>query len=278
MDTQWQRADDPYDDLQSHDVPKQSSHDRDAEPIKIADAGDEIPERTAPAPDASHRRPDGGWEWKGLELDRAANEIADDALAARRTAEGRDENGGYTEHGITPAMRQIEAGLEHGSLIPDTEKFALKGPDRFKEKLAKMILDEPDRSPTDLASSVHDGIRYTFLFDEIGYCDGVRAVHDALEKAGYEDLVLKNTWNNDEYKGINTRWQNPEGVLFEVQFHTVASWEAKQLSHEAYEKIADPQTTAIERERLRAFQTEVSSRVDVPGGVYDIAEHRREGW
>src|ERR1700684_1305320 len=35
---------------------------------------------------------------------------------ARRTAEGD----------ITPAIRRVEAQLDHGSLIPDTEKFALK--------------------------------------------------------------------------------------------------------------------------------------------------------
>ncbi len=39
-------------------------------------------------------------------------------------------------------MRRIEAVLEHGQLVPDTEKFALKSPDRFKEKLASLIADE----------------------------------------------------------------------------------------------------------------------------------------
>ena len=41
-------------------------------------------------------------------------------------------------------MRRVEAELEHGTLVPDTEKFALKSPDRFKEKLAKMISVEPE--------------------------------------------------------------------------------------------------------------------------------------
>ena len=36
-------------------------------------------------------------------------------------------------------MRRIEAQLEHGELVPDTEKFALKGADRFKLKLAERI-------------------------------------------------------------------------------------------------------------------------------------------
>ena len=102
---------------------------------------DNDPERQPPpgSPDASRRTDDGGWEWKGLRLSPEANRIADQQLSARRTAEGRADDGSYGDHGITPAMRRVEAGLEHGTLVPDTEKFALKSPDRFKEKLAKLI-------------------------------------------------------------------------------------------------------------------------------------------
>src|SRR6202161_405768 len=116
---------------------------------------------------------DGRWTWKGLELDRHANLIADQHLALRRAAEGRNEAGGYGERGITPAMRRIEAELEHGRLVPDTENFALKSPDRFKEKLAKLITLEPDVAPGDLAAKIHDGIRYTFLFPAEEYASGV---------------------------------------------------------------------------------------------------------
>ena len=97
---------------------------------------------------------DGRWTWKGLELGRSANLVADEQLALRRAAEGRDEAGGYGEGGITPAMRRIEAELKHGCLVPDTENFALKSPDRFKEKLAKMIDRYPDQAGDKLASAI----------------------------------------------------------------------------------------------------------------------------
>ena len=57
-------------------------------------------------------------------------------------AEGRDQDGNYGETRLTPSMRRIESQLDHGQLVPDTEKYALKSPDRFKEKLAKAISDE----------------------------------------------------------------------------------------------------------------------------------------
>ena len=105
------------------------------------------PGSRAPAGQREPRWPrfagDGGWKWKGLELGPEANRAADKGLADRQAAEGRDPRN-YGEGGLTPAMRRIESELAHGTLAPDTEKFALKSPDRFKEKLAKMISLEPD--------------------------------------------------------------------------------------------------------------------------------------
>jgi hypothetical protein len=245
-----------YDDLRSHDISEQRDR-----------------------PQGSEHSADRGWRWKGLELDPEANRIADQAIAARREAEGRDAEGNYAETGITPVMRRIEAELEHGSLVPDTEKFALKSPDRFKEKLAKLLADEPDQTPAELCHQIHDGIRYTFIFDAKGYSRGAMDACDRLRDNGYELMVLKNTWSNDEYRGVNTRWlDKASGELFEVQFHTAQSWSAKQQTHDAYEKINDLTTPAIERERLRDFQREVASAIQAPPGWQEIETYRREGW
>jgi hypothetical protein len=235
----------------------------------------EPPENT----DSAQSPEDAGWSWKGLELSPHANRVAEAGLEQRRTAEGRDADGNYTDRGITPAMRRLEADLEHGSLVPDTEKFALKSPDRFKEKLAKMMVNEPDISPSEACSSIHDGIRYTFLFAADRYSAGLKDACGKLEEGGYEALVLKNTWRSEEYKGINSRWRDAAtGVVFEVQFHTQASWEVKQQTHDAYEAVNDPRTPVGQKERLRAFQREINQRVKVPEGASDIEEYRREGW
>jgi hypothetical protein len=176
------------------------------------------------SPDAPRRTDDGGWEWKGLRLSPEANRIADQQLSARRTAEGRADDGSYGDRGITPAMRRVEAGLEHGTLVPDTERFALKSPDRFKEKLAKLIERYPERSPSQLASAIHDGIRYTFVFDASNYVAGVSKAGDKLTKEGYQLRLLRPSWRDPDYKGINSRWRDAEhGVDFEVQLHTPES-------------------------------------------------------
>jgi hypothetical protein len=227
-----------------------------------------------PAPDHPEGE-DAVWQWKGLELTAAENHIADQALAVRREAEGRDDLGEYGERGITPAMRRVESELTHGQLAPDTEKYALKTPDRFKEKLARMIERRPDASADELVDEIHDGIRYTFIFDDDHYAHGVEEASASLKGNGYELVKLRNYWDGAEYKGVNSRWRDPESdQLFEVQFHTLESWDAKQKTHNAYEKVEDSNTSVGEVARLREYQAELSRGIPLPDGWARIHNYR----
>jgi hypothetical protein len=227
------------------------------------------------ADDKPERITEGGWKRKGLELDPAANRIADDAIAARREAEGRDAEGNYAEAGITPAMRSIEGELEHGSLVPDTERFALKSPDRFKEKLAGLIERRPDELAADLAAEIPDGIRYTFLFEVDRYTDAVGVACASIEGSGCELTRLANRWDGEEYKGVNSRWLHIEsGQSFEVQFHTQESWDVKQANHDAYERANDPTTDIGEIELLRAYQASGTKSITMPDRWHDIENYQ----
>src|SRR6266536_502776 len=204
--------------------------------------------------------------------------IAVRALGRCRLAEGRSVFGSYGESGLTPAMRRVEEQLDHGELVPETEKYALKSLDRFQEKLAKLIHDEPDKSAEEHAAEIHDGVRYTFLFAHETYTQDLRVGSERLQAEGFTLDVRKNLWGNDEYKGVNTRWVDPESnLLFEIQFHTEKSWDAKQQSHDAYEKINEVETPVAEKEQLRDYQREVSSQVPLPLGWQEIKDYRREG-
>ena len=243
--------------------------------LRDTDAGGDQSPRSSP--DGPRITDDGAWEWKGLRLEAEANRIADEELSARRTAEGRESYGSYGDHGITPAMRRVEARLEHGTLVPDTEKFALKSPDRFKEKLAKMIAIEPDRSPSGLSKEIPDGIRYTFIFDSEHYSAGVEAARSELGRNDYILIGFKPGWAGEEYKGINSQWKHAaSGQLFEVQFHTADSWEAKQKTHDAYERIESPETATAERSRLRDYQRKISARVAVPPGALEFSPYKNK--
>jgi hypothetical protein len=225
--------------------------------------------------------PDGSWKWKGYPLTAEHSRAADHRVEECREAEGRDTNESYGERGITPAMRRIEAQLVWGELVPDTEKFALKTPDRFKEKLAKMIIEEPDADVSELIPRIADGVRYTFCFPDNEYASGVMEARESLTSAGFELYEQKNAWTDKakSYKGINSTWMDHDsGVLFEVQMHTAASWSAKQESHREYEIIESGTATADEKALARQRQDQIFARVQVPDGTAEIPTYRKEGW
>jgi hypothetical protein len=222
--------------------------------------------------------PDGSWEWNGRYLTPDESRIADQALGRCRIAEGRNVFGGYGHSGLTPAMRRIEAQLEHGQLLPDTENTALKPAGSFKAKLADLIMRHPDKSAEELALDVHDGIRYAFIFDAEHYTDGTLQAHSRLKGSGFDLEVRRNCWQGAEYKGINCRWRDPaHDLVFEVQFHTAASWDASQRARSLYEAITDAGTPPEERARLRSIYREMSAAVPVPRGCTTIPDYRKEG-
>jgi hypothetical protein len=221
--------------------------------------------------------PDGSWEWNGRYLTPDEYRIAEEALTRCRVAEGRNVFGSYGHSGLTPAMRRIEAQLESGELLPDTEGRALKSPERFMERLADLILRHPDKTAEELSLEVHDGIRYAFIFDVDDYAEATLQAHSRLKGHGFELEARWNGWESREYKGINSRWRDPaHDMVFEVQFHTAQSWDVWQRARGAYKRITDPRTSPAERARLRAVHAENSARIPVPPRSAAIPDFRKE--
>ena len=169
-------------------------------------------------------------------------------------------------------MRAVE------SQDPDRHLIGLddcrKGRDRIKEKVfdkMKELLTSLQRKPS---RSVSDTIRYTFQYRETHYTQGVWADIGRLKEQGFELHSLWNAWSDDQYKGINSQWIEPDsGQRFEVQFHTRISFEAKQLTHDAYERLRTHQADKFEQMVLEAFQKKVAAEVPVPPGAADIPDY-----
>jgi hypothetical protein len=173
---------------------------------------------------------------------------------------------------VTPAMRRIEAEDPDRHLVG--LDFRLKGRERLAEKVEYHIRANPEISTDQAFGKVKDAIRYTFQYTEDHYTDGVLVDCERMKAAGFEFVDRRNSWDNEAYKGINSRWRVPEsGQLFEVQFHTEASFQAKQETHGAYEKLRSPDTGKAERDALEDYQREVSARIPLPRGATYIPDY-----
>jgi len=209
--------------------------------------------------------PPGSWRGDSNRfLDRAVNERIEaecDRIAARE------------QDKISPALRATESQDPDRRLVGFERR--LKDRERIKEKVY-LTIKESSRSPENAVSLVPDAIRYTFQYDEVRYTQGVRADIARLKDQGFELGKLKNSWSSDQYKGINSQWVEPSsGQRFEVQFHTRISFEAKQLTHGAYERLRTRQADKFEEMVLEALQAKVASEVPVPQGVADIPDYPR---
>ena len=181
-----------------------------------------------------------------------------------------------TEPRVTGDLQNVVRESPFGPELVGLE-FRNKGEDRLKEKVAESMQRRPDAAPEESVLSINDGIRYTICLSGDNYASGYQDLSQRLEASGYVMFYGKSSWNDSEYKGINTRWVTSEGQRFEIQFHTPESYQAKQdVTHEAYERIRNPLTSDYERSELKTFQREVSSWIPAPEGAQDISDRRKE--
>jgi hypothetical protein len=223
------------------------------------------PEERAPV-DRSDGEP-ASWHGDGNKsLDRPINERIEaecDCIAERE------------EKKITPALRAVESQNPDRHLIGFEQ--CRKGRDRIKEKVYVMI-KELSFSPEEAVSHVPDALRYTFGYDEALYARGVGEDIARLREQGFKLNILKNYWSDDKYKGINSQWIEPDtGQRFEVQFHTRISFEAKEITHGAYERLRTQKADKFEELVLEAFEKKVTAEVPVPPGAADIPDYPKRG-
>jgi hypothetical protein len=201
----------------------------------------------------------GSWRGdSGLFLTAADNMTADRIL----------DRAHQVEEKLTDSMTTIEAEIPDASLVGLDHR--LKNEDRFKDKVAENLALKPGSLADKEASAIPDAVRYTYQLSSESYTKGYEEACNRLQLDGYTLIRSKNLWTDEQYKGINSRWQTSNGQLFEVQFHTRDSFEAKQLTHPAYERIRSNLATKEEMGELHEFQELATKGVGVPPGAVEI--------
>jgi len=120
---------------------------------------------------------------------------------------------------------------------------------------------------------IDDVLRYTMLVtdDPPGrYNDAVSDILERIENRGYVVHEVENYWPaGDAYSGINCVLATPEGLLWELQLHTVGSLAAKQEAHDLYEEFRLPTTPVREKRRLFDEMVERWKWVRIPDGILE---------
>ena len=224
------------------------------------------PPEERPSVDRSKDSP-GSWHGDGNRvLERSINERIE--AECDRIAQRERET-------ISPALRKVE------SCDPDRHlvgfEFRLKDRDGIKEKVAKSMA-EKGLSAEEAISRVPDTIRYTLEYDEARYTKGVWADIARMNEQGFKLDIIKNSWSSDQYKGINSQWIEPHtGQRFELQFHSRISFEAKQITHPAYERLRTHRADVFEELVLEALQRKVTGDVPIPPSATDIPDYPERG-
>jgi hypothetical protein len=156
--------------------------------------------------------------------------------------------------------RQL-AGFEH----------RLKSRDRIEAKVTHGMRKR-GVSAERAFSALTDTLRYTFQYADDNYADGIAADVRRLKAEGFELAGLRNMWaeSNVGCRGINSVWRATDAAggqqLFEVQFHTEASYAARQETYPTYLRLRGLECGGAEVRELRASECSVTAEVPVPDG------------
>lgn len=122
------------------------------------------------------------------------------------------------------------------------------------------------------ADAINDNLRYTAILDDNKFGDSYKGIVKNLEGKGYEVVKVKNTMGdlNGGYRGVNTQVRDKNGYIFELQFHTKASFDTKSEQHKQYEIVRSETAKESQKVRARKEMAEAYLSIPMPTGVNDI--------
>ena len=164
---------------------------------------------------------------------------------------------------ITSMMQKLEI---NGAKLVGLE-CRLKGIDSLSRKILSDSMDL-NQSLDIAANNIGDSVRYTLIIDEANYSTQVNDSLNQLINEGFVIRKIKNFWGDPIYQGINTSIISPDGIVFELQFHTADSFNTKEtLNHLYYEIARNKFTTIEEKDLANSIMKEYQSRVKIPEGI-----------
>lgn len=164
---------------------------------------------------------------------------------------------------------------------PDGELYGyewrLKAEDKVAEKIMRELAEKPEKLEGDIIAAsmeIKDAIRYTVHFKDEDFGERAQGIVDALRDEG-ASITVKNTWPpklGKSYKGINAQVREPNGLRYEIQFHTENSQAVKDKMHKIYEQQRVLPNDSPEWKTLENEMAALSRDLPVPTGAVEVFE------
>lgn len=158
-------------------------------------------------------------------------------------------------------------GLEH----------SLKTKDSIKRKI-ETDSQEKGISIAEAAQGLKDAVRYTALSDDDNFVNAYNTIKKTLQDKGYEEVRCRNYFDeyrkgNVKHKSVQSVFKSPSDYIFELQFQTPSSQNAKDKKVPIYEERRKPNVPLSRQKELERMMEELAENVSTPKDIYSIKSH-----
>ena len=156
----------------------------------------------------------------------------------------------------------------------DNEKGVCRIADKISQYMSEGEMTGNPISYEEAAHQVRDIIRYTQAATPETLTQNFFRTKKFLESKGYKLVRVRNSWKtftkNAPYRGVNTVFVSPDGIMFELQFHTAESLVTKEAEHPLYEICRNPNTAEKEKEALSEERYQMYAWMTEPDNIEKI--------
>lgn len=170
----------------------------------------------------------------------------------------------------------VSATKDSGGMMYGLEN-RMKQPTSIAAKIGQTA-KEDNISIADASKDIKDVIRYTSIFNDNQFTNGYYRIKAYLEALGYNEIKCKNYFalyrdNLSRHKAVQCIYSGPDGIRFELQFHTPASQAAKELKVPIYEARRKSGLSDERKQELEQQMTDLAEQVRDPKNVFSIQSH-----
>lgn len=156
----------------------------------------------------------------------------------------------------------------------------LKTVESIRRKINKKQA-ESGQSEKEIANDIHDSVRYTTISDSNTFVHNYETFKKTMQKQGYTEVECKNYYPLFEqgivkHKAVQSKFSTKDGFIFEVQFHTPESQDAKIKKIPLYEERRQVDIDPNRAKKLELEMEKLALDVPNPPGIESIKSYKKD--